>query len=325
MKRIVAHVFFVCAMTMAMSGLPRAQCERAMLLASGYLESDNLVRLAVHFGDPSSVPGDIVCSRSMLPGDTRFEVPICAYNLDRGIQYLEFSVESNESLGVFIPDGCFGMVSSSKSYSAGRWHMDLALQSGAPCCGPVDVGAVEIVRAHGSDPIWIDLKPNGQSGKMYALDAVGEQLSVFPPMHGGFIGQRYLYACQEPICEEPNAPVTGFVAEKSPGCAVKLSWTAGSGNRTMVRYRTDMYPTGPSDGELAVETTSVAGETQFFFHTGIANLTRVYYKAFSLTRDAGDNIVRESFVECSSMDTTQVKCEIAVKPASWGAIKSLYR
>ena len=84
---------------------------------------------------------------------------------------------------------------------------------------------------------------------------------------------------------------------------MKLTWIAGSGNRTMIRYRTDRYPTGTEDGHLAVEVPSTPGESQYFFHTGIPSAATLYYKAFSLTRDAGDLITRSSFVECASVDT----------------------
>jgi hypothetical protein len=93
----------------------------------------------------------------------------------------------------------------------------------------------------------------------------------------------------------------------------------------MIRFRTDRYPTGTADGELAVETPSVPGENQYFFHTEITPPVRLYYKAFSLTRDAGGTILRDSFVECGSVGVIDVECEIATEESSWGAIKSIYR
>jgi hypothetical protein len=106
---------------------------------------------------------------------------------------------------------------------------------------------------------------------------------------------------------------------------VKLTWVAGSGNRTMIRYRTDRYPTGTEDGLLAIEVPSSPGESQYYFQTGIPNAATLYYKAFSLTRDAGNLITRSSFVECASVDTVQVRCEIGVESTSWGSIKSLFK
>jgi hypothetical protein len=160
---------------------------------------------------------------------------------------------------------------------------------------------------------------------MFTMDCNGSSHNMFSPQHGGYLGQAYLYSCQEPICEEPNEPVSAFAAAKGSGCSVKLTWTAGSGNRTMIRFRTDRYPTGTADGELAVETPSVPGENQYFFHTEITPPVRLYYKAFSLTRDAGGTILRDSFVECGSVGVIDVECEIATEESSWGAIKSIYR
>jgi hypothetical protein len=203
--------------------------------------------------------------------------------------------------------------------------MDLALQACESSCGPVRIGYAQVVRAGASDPVWIDLRPNSQTGTMIALDDYGRSHNVFSPQHGGFIGQNYLYACQMPICEEPNTGVTDLDAEQGQGCSVELTWVAGSGNRTMIRYRTDRYPTGTGDGILAIEMPSVPGESQYYFQTGIPSAATLYYKAFSLTRDAGDLIIRSSFVECASVDPARVKCEIGVETTSWGSIKSLFR
>jgi len=325
MKRVLVGLLVIFSLVIAMSAYSRAQCPGAFMVTAGSAPSDRLVRLAVDFGDPSSIPFGVVCSRSMQPGESRFTVPIYAYNLHEGIQFLEFAVESNESLGVYNADGAFGMAAISVSRTSAGWRMNLSLQSSGPCCSPARVGSVEIVRVLGNDPVWIDLKPNSATGKMYALDLYGQPHDAFAPRHGGFIGQSFLYSCQEPMCEEPSAPVSGFKAEMGPSCSVKLTWTGGGGNRTMIRCRMDQYPADPGDGTLVVEIPNTSGESGFFYHTGIQNLKTYYYKAFSITRDASDNIVKTSFVECSSLDTVTTRCEIAVRPASWGAIKSLYQ
>jgi hypothetical protein len=323
-KALITGTVLLTLMIVA-SGALEAQCYGNLALSSSFAEFDYLVRLAVHFGDASSIPDDIVCSRSMLSNELVFDVPIWAYNLHEGIGYLEFSVVSNESIAVFVPDNCWSIVGSCRCTCDGYYRVDLALQACESSCGPVRVGYAQVVRVKGSDPVWIDLRPNTQTGKMIAIDGSGKSHNVFSPQHGGFIGQNYLYACQQPICEEPNTSVTDFVAEMGQGCAVKLTWVAGSGNRTMIRCRTDRYPTGTSDGTLVVEVPSAPGESQYFFHTGMPNPATIYYKAFSLTRDSGDYITRNSFVECASVDMIEVKCEIGVETTSWGSIKSLYR
>jgi hypothetical protein len=325
MKKALFVMVIALTLATVMSGAPRAQCFGSLMLSSTYYQFDYLVRLAVHFGDAESIPSGIICSRSMLPSELTLDVPIWAYNLNEGVQYLEFSIVSNESLAVFIPDNCFQIVGSCRCQCGNNFRIDLALQACEAECGPVRVGYAQVVRVGGKDPVWVDLKPNSQTGKMFAMDIYGKSHNMFSPQHGGFIGQNYLYACQPPICDEPNEPVTDFLAEKGSGCSVKLTWTAGSGNRTMVRFRTDQYPTGISDGELAVEVPSTPGESQYFYHTDFTSPVTLYYKAFSLTRDAGDYITRDSFVECSSVDTVAVKCQIGVETTSWGAIKSLFK
>jgi hypothetical protein len=323
-KALLASTVFL-AFFVGASGALQAQCYGSLALSSSFAEFDYLVRLAVHFGDAADIPTDIICSRSMLPSELVIDVPLWAYNLNEGAGYLEFSVVSNESLAVFVPDNCWSIVGSCRCKCGNNYRIDLALQACESSCGPVRVGYAQVVRVRGSDPVWIDLKPNSQTGKMIAIDAGGKSHNVFSPQHGGFIGQNYLYSCQRPICEEPNTSVTGFVAEQGQGCSVKLDWVAGSGNRTMIRYRTDRYPTGSEDGLLAVEMPSSPGESQYYFHTGIPTEATLYYKAFSLTRDAGGLGTRGSFVECGAVGTAQVKCEIGVETTSWGSIKSLYK
>jgi hypothetical protein len=326
MKKAILGLSIAIVLSLGMSGSALAQCYGSLMLSSNYFEFDYLVRIAVHFGDAASIPDDIVCTRSMLPGELTIDVPIWAYNLNEGAQYFEFSIVSNESLTVFVPDNCLTIVGSCRCACSGYYRLDLALQACSAQCGPLRLGYAEITRVHGGDPVWIDLRPNSQTGKMFAMDSYGKSHSMFSPQHGGFVGQNYLYACQEPICEEPNSPVTGLAAAMGQGCYVRLSWNAGSGNRTLIRYRTDRYPTGIDDGTLVVEVPSTPGESQQFVHTGIPTTnTTLYYKVFSLTRDAGDNIVRSSFVECGAVASANVNCEIATQSATWGTIKSLFK
>jgi hypothetical protein len=316
-KALLVLGFLLCFMT-AMSGFLQAQCYGSLMLSSRFFEFDRIVRLSVHFGDAASVPYDVVCSRSMLAGETTIDAPIYAYNLNEGITYLEFSVVSNESLAVFVPDNCFSIVASYRCHCNGLYRIDLAVQACGPTCGPARIGKARIVRIAGNDPVWIDLRPNGQTGKMFALDTYGLLCGAYSPQHGGFVGQDYLYACQKPMCEEPNTPVTALAAERNAGCSTKLTWIAGSGNRTMIRFRTDQYPTDYQDGRLVVEMPSTPGESQYYYHTDLPEPATIYYKAFSLTRDASDLLTKSSFVECSSVD-------IEVETATWGVIKSLFR
>jgi len=325
MKKALFGLGLVLSLAISMDSSLHAQCYGSLMLSSNYFEFDHLVRLAVHFGDAASVPSDIICSRSMVPSELAIDVPIWAYNLHEGAEYFEFSIVSNESLAVFVPDNCISVIASCRCACGSNYRLDVALQACEPICGPARIGWAQIIRVRQSDPVWVDMRSNSQTGRMFAMDTHGKSHNMFSSQHGGYIGQKYLYSCQEPICEEPNTPVTDLSADPGPGCSVKLMWTAGSGNRTMIRFRTDRYPTGISDGELAVEVPSAPGESQYFFHTEIPSPATLFYKTFSLTRDAGGLITRDSFVECASVDTVRVKCEIAARESSWGAIKNLFK
>lgn len=300
----------------------RAQCYGSLMLGTDFFEFDHLARICVHFGDPSTLPQDIICSRSMPDGSDRIDVPLFAYNLHEGVELLEFCVESNDSMTAFFPSNCWSITNPSVcTESGGIYRMDLVLEACGPVCGPALLGNLEIFRKTGADPVWVDLVPNIESGRMLVVDLYGDQHYLFSPQHGSYIGGDYLYTCQEPICEEPNRPVRDFSAVDAPGCSMKLAWIAGGGNHTMIRFRTDRFPAGLDDGELLVLLDSSPGEEQYYFHTEVPEGTTLFYKAFSMTLDAGGRIARSSFVECSSVDTITASCEISVEDASWGSIK----
>ena len=186
MKKVIPASAVLLAFIVAASGALQAQCYGSLALSSSFAEFDYLVRLAVHFGDAASIPTDIICSRSMLPSELVIDVPLWAYNLHEGAGYLEFSIVSNESIAVFVPDNCWSVVGSCRCRSGTEYRLDLALQACETSCGPVRIGYAQVVRVKESDPVWIDLRPNSQTGKMIAIDGYGKSHNVFSPQHGGF-------------------------------------------------------------------------------------------------------------------------------------------
>ena len=302
-----------------------AQCYGPMMLSPNFFEFDYLVRLAVHFGDEYSLPDHVICSREMTEADSRISFPIWAYNLHEGVERLEFAVQSNDSIAGFSPENCFWIKSSSVDKDNGSFYMELILEACQPVCGPALVGYVEVIPAEGSDPVWLDIVSYGETRQMLATDLYGETHYLFSPQHGGYVGSGYLYACQPPLCEEPNSAVLDLEAELTFGCSVKLTWIAGGGNTTVIVYREDRYPTGYNDGEIVVEMPSVPGEPQFYYHTEAPNYTVLYYKAFSLTKSAGGEVINSSFVECSSSDEIYTDCLISVESTTWGGIKKKFR
>ncbi|HSG27867.1 MAG TPA: hypothetical protein VLA34_05255 [Candidatus Krumholzibacterium sp.] len=307
------------------SGNALAQCYGPLMISPTYFEYDYLVRLCVHFGDVSSLPEDVVCSRGRDAGEDIIQVPIYFYNGHEGISRLEFAIESNDSILSFAPENCFEIYHSSyiEDEKSGINQMNIKVLSCMPVCGPALAGYVYIAPAGDSPTTWINLAENAHTHRMYASDPNGDDHYLFSPHHGGYVGDSWLYTCQEPICEEPNLPVTSFVAEAGFATAIRLTWTAGSGDRTVIRARTDRFPTGYDDGRLVVEMASVPGQRQYYFDTGAELYSIVYYKAFSLTTGAGGEVLNNSYVECSATDTVFVHGEISVEEKSWGAIKML--
>ena len=306
------------------SGGAYAQCFGSLMLSSDFFEHDYIVRLAVHFGTAEDIPSDIICSRGRIPGEEIIEVPIWFYNVHEGVTYLEFAIESNDTIIGFTPDG-FVIDSESTFSSDGIVQYNLELSADNCLCGPGLVGYALIAPANGSDVTWINLVPNRQAATMYSFDCQYNRREVFSPQHGGYVGTDYLYTCQRPICEEPNPAVVGLDATAGYGVAVKLSWTAGAGNMTIIRAGLDGYPTGYGDGRLVVEMPSAYGENQFFYDTAAEQGEIIYYKAFSLTMDLSSQVIDDSFVECAAIDTTFTHGIIATEETSWGAIKRMNR
>ncbi len=323
-KAVFFAILFL-AISLAMGARPHAQCFGSLTLSPDFFGYDYLARICVHFGDISTIPYDIVCETTLPPGDHTVEFPIYAYNLHDGVDYLEFSIESNDSLARFVPAGDFQIVSETLEQVGSLYRMNLVLESAWPVCGPAFVGTAEVEQVSGADPIWVDLVPNADTGEMSARDRYGSHHYLFSPKHGGYAGSGFLYTCQDPICPEPNLSVKDLSAITGPGCSVKVSWTSGGGNRTMVRYHADHFPQGYEDGVLLCEVVSSPGDILFYYHYGIPQGQLIYYTAFSLTRDAGGNIALDSFVECSAMDSVTANCVIAVEETSWSRIKSIYR
>ena len=325
MYKAKAFFYTIALLSLLLPATLDAQCYGSLALSPDFFGYDYLVRICVHFGDISTIPYDIVCGAAMPQGERPIAFPLYAYNLYEGVGYLEFSIESNDSLTLFEPSADFQIVSSVAEKEGNLYRLNLKLETSWPVCGPVFVGTAEVESVTGADLIWVDLVPNRDTGEMIARDGDGDRHYLFSPKHGGFVGGDFLYTCQEPICPEPNLPVQDFYAVTGPGCSVKVGWVCGSGNRTMVRYRLDRFPEGYEDGALLCELNSEPGEELFYYHNGMPQGQLIYYTAFSLTKDAGGNISLDSFVECSAMDTIRASCVIAVEESSWGEIKSLYK
>jgi hypothetical protein len=84
-------------------------------------------------------------------------------------------------------------------------------------------------------------------------------------------------------------PPRDFESEPGPS-SNSLSWRNPDDphfTRTIIRFRTDGYPEGPGDGELAADRTGTPGSTDGFVHAGLTDWTTYYYSAFAC--DAAPN------------------------------------
>jgi len=321
---LLVCVFVLALLLTANSGV-QAQCYGALNVDSEFFKYNYIVRLAIHFGDVSDLPENVQCCRAMIPDESPIQVPVYFYNAHSGIYRLGFSVSSCDSIASFSPANGFGVSYSSSQRISGHYNFTVKLESGFPVCGPALAGYVNIIPSGRNDPIWVDLQEVSTVNRMYATDQFGREYYAFSPHHGGYIGSAYMYTCQNPICEEPNMGVTELEASMGTGNSVKLTWTAGGGEQTMIRYRLDGFPTGFGDGEHVVTVNSTPGQEQYFFHTGPPIGVVIYYTAFSLTMDGTSDVIRNSFVECAAVDTTLAESQIDAEETSWGAMKSMMK
>ncbi len=303
------------------SGDLYAQCYGSLDLAPAFFQYDYLVRITVHFGDVSALPGDVICSRTLGPGESPVEVPVYFYNAHDGIVGVEFAMESCDSIASFLPQNGFSIISSSKENDSGLYRMNINVETVVPICGPALIGYAYIIPSGSNDPVWMTIVENRSSGGMFATDQYADIHYAFSPHHGGYVGSNFLYTCQEPICEEPNLPVLDLEASEGLANTVKLTWTAGGGDHTIIRFAVDRFPEGYGDGELVVDVESTPGEVELGSHINPPRDVIIYYTAFSVNSVSGD-VLRNSFVECGATDTTVSKELIAAEKTSWGVLKN---
>ncbi len=94
------------------------------------------------------------------------------------------------------------------------------------------------------------------------------------------------------VTVHPQA-ITGFTATRINSTSIHLSWTKNTGDDyTLIRYRTDTYPTSISDG---TEVCNITGTT--FDHTSLSEGQRYYYSAWGY--NASENIWSITYISTS--------------------------
>ncbi len=147
---LILSIFILTVVMIIPSGEANAQCFGSLMLSPGFFEFDYLVRLAVHFGSAEDIPTDIICSRGRIPGEDIIEVPIWFYNVHEGVTYLEFAVESNDSIVGFTPESCISIVHETiVKLKGGIFNHSIKLDACMPLCGPGLAGYALIKPAEG--------------------------------------------------------------------------------------------------------------------------------------------------------------------------------
>ncbi len=269
-------------------------------------------------------PGQANCALPLpasLPGVIEF--PLYADNLQGAILGARFRLLSSQQITGFTPAAGLSVIGGAEpAVSAGVWHLDVQL-GGASLCGPAVLGRLTVGVPAGCTGLWVDLAGHLGEPAPIVVSIVKGEVPAVSPRHGAYAGQYDPYHCQTPLCREPNSPVAGFAPLQSGGFTIELGWTAGGGDFTMIRYRTDgVSPTSIFDGQLLTLMPTIAGQSYSFFHEN-PDVTQYWYTAFAVTM-SGDTVATGSRLECDSFTTATVDPSVRTEPVTWGAVKNLY-
>jgi hypothetical protein len=280
---------------------------------------DYLPRLEL--SDPSGPGGQ--CALALpdrVPGPVVFALR--ASNLLDGATGARLRLIASEPITGFASAPGLSAMTVPGDVGTGVWTLDV-LVSGAPFCGPASLGELTLAVRSGCRGLWADLTGFGGDGPPIVVLRMGETPALCPN-HGAYAGPRDLYHCQLPLCPEPNEPVRDFTPLASEGRVPQLGWTAGGGNVTVIRYRSDgFYPISLTDGELLAAMPTIPGQRYTCRHEN-PEVPRCWYSAFAVTVE-GETIVLGSRLECGALTTASFDPSIEVMPATWGALKRFYR
>lgn len=304
-------------------GAAAGVCEELSPTSDNFLHFGIDYRPRIDFQPPDA--GQEACPRELpdtLPGTVDFD--IYAYNLHGGMLGAEFRVVSDAPIQSFSPGFDFSRISGDiHNLDAATWVDDISLV-GSAVEGPALLGTVTVLVEEGRESVAVDLKGyGGAETATFTIEVLGE-LPAVSPRHGAYAGASDLYHCQPPLCEEPHLPPPDFSALQTGGMVIELGWTAGDGNYTMIRYRSDgIFPTSIYDGQRLVLMPTVEGQRYSTTHP-YPNTTRYWYTIFNVTKVSGV-IVRGSQIEKGSFVAASVDESVPNEPVTWGAVKGLYR
>ena len=256
-----------------------------------------------------------------LPGTVAFALR--ASNLLDGATGARLRLIASEPIDGFLPSAGLVAQATPAEAGAGTWALDVRLD-GAPFCGPALLGEVRLAVRSGCPGLWADVTGPGGDGLPTVVLVRGGETRALCPRHGAYAGPPDLHHCQPPLCPEPNDPVRDFAPLASADSRVLLGWTAGGGNFTAIRCRSDgRSPVSLADGELLALVATVPGGSYVWAHEN-PSLPRYWYAAFAITM-AGDAVVLGGSLECDSLTSAELDPSVPATPATWGTLKRLYR
>jgi hypothetical protein len=282
--------------------------------------TDYLPRIDFHSGD-----GEADLCAVPLPGTLpgALALPLYAYNLQGEASGARLRLVASTAITGFQPAA--GVTRSRMDgplQDGGLWFVDLELSG--TLCGPALLGQLELLVPAGATTLFADVAGFGGSGSPTVTNVFSGELPAVSPRHGVYAGATDLYHCQPPLCREPHAPVRGLIALQSGGFVIELGWTAGGGEFTMIRCRTDgVSPMSVFEGELLAVIPTIPGQSYAVIHANPL-ASRYWYTAFEVSL-SGDVVTLGSRLECDSFTSASVDPSIPVTNATWGAVKNTYR
>ena len=276
--------------------------------------------LALHFGNPADVPRLIQCATSLDKNLPTLCVPIYAYNLWDGASGFQFAISTPRPPIGFDRGSEIMVLQMKVDESNGGALTSLDLAASVPVCGPVLLGCLRLPTADLPESFQIAITGHSVSGRCAVQMASGEWWTATGDRGGARVGTGV--QCGDDACA-PNEPIADLrVTQGGRASIVDVAWTSGSGNYTMLRYRTDgRYPVDPWDGELLGFLPS--NITQYSYSTPVPGELRI--AAWSITRSTHGDLMAVSNVECGALTSILIQLPVTTVPSLWGGMKSLYR
>jgi len=306
----------VLVVALGIGAVARAEC----LLVQERELTYPIPHLALHFGDPADVPLNIRCSTTVDENLPTLAVPIYAYNLGEGVSGFQFALRTPSAPTGFDRGPGVTLVQMNVDSSGDAFVTSFDLATSTPICGPALLGRVRLSTAALPESFQITMVDQPATVRCAARTLSGEWRSVSMDHGGAFVGPGS--RCADDLCPS-NIPITELRATQGERASIiDLDWVNGTGNYTLLRYRTDgRYPVDPWDGEpMAFVPSNI---TRYQYSTPLPGDVRI--AAWSISRTPHGDFSSASSLECGSVASIVIELPVTTSPSQWGSMKNLYR